>query len=172
MADQQKEDLLAQLAPLQPPQVSLVPAHGWWLAIVGFALFGYLVYRGWRYYQSRHWQRQAFAELKRLRQRQAQSPVVETLSNASKLVRRIGLAAAPREEVAALQGQIWLEYLDSICERPTFTAGLGHLLEVGPYQRAPEVSEGDLNSLFNAVDTLIRAVGRDEGGVRGYTSRS
>lgn len=149
------EALLSQLRGVQAPEVSTIPAYGWWiLAALVIALI-YLAYRIYKRHASRQWQREARAELLRLRMQAADAPVAQTLADTSRLARRVLLLAQPREEVASLHGEAWLVRLDQVCRKPLFTLGFGRLLEAGPYQREPAVSATDLNALFEAMDDLI-----------------
>ena len=152
--------LLTQLRGVQAPDVSAIPAYGWWLLAFLILVLAYLVYRFFCFYRSRQWKREARAELLRLRTQMNDTPVAQTLADTSRLTRRIMLVAQPRLEVASLHGDEWLEMLDRVCRKPLFSNGFGRLLETGPYQREPTVSEPDLNSLFEAVDELINSASR------------
>jgi len=156
----EKEALLAQLRDIQSPDVSLMPAAGWWMLLLGVALVTLLLFRFYKRYQRRGWQREARASLARLRAEAGKSPVSQSLSATSKLVRRVVLAARPREEVASLEGEAWLDALDDICGKPLFKSGFGQLLDQGPYQRSPQLSTDDLHALLDVVSELIDAAGR------------
>lgn len=158
------DDLLGELRDIQPPDVSGLPAPGWWvLAAIGL-LAAWLVYRLYRSYRSRAWQREARAELEQLRSQLAEAPVSAVLTGTSRLVRRVVLAARPREQVASLQGEAWLDELDGICGKPLFRSGFGKLLELGPYQPHPELEDTDLHALMDVVEQLIDAAGRRTSG--------
>lgn len=159
MNEQQKQALLDQLQGVHTPQVSWVPAIGWWLLAVVLVVLLYGAFRWLRFYRARRWQREAKAELARLRSQLLQQPAAQTLSDTSRLARRVLLASHLREDVAALQGQAWLDALDTVCKRPLFATGFGRLLEAGPYQRDPQVTHQDLASLLDAMDVLIRSAG-------------
>jgi len=86
--------------------------------------------------------------------------VSATLSDTSRLARRILLAVKPREAVAGLHGKDWLVVLDEVCDRPLFANGFGELLESGQYQRDPQVNPADIDALFDIMDELIRSSGK------------
>lgn len=164
MNDTDSQALLDQLKDVQIPDVSPWPAFGWWLLallLVGLVLVARLAYQR---YQARRWQREAVAELQRIRQRSSTESVSQTLSDCSRLARRILLSVHGREEIAGLQGREWLDALDGVTGRPLFGAGFGKLLEAGPYQRNPQVGQHDLDSLFDAIEELIRGAGRRSSG--------
>jgi len=152
--------LLAQLRTIQTPEVSAWPAMGWWL-LLAFVLFMILLLLNfYRRYRARRWQRQARQALTELRQQAGQVPVVDSLSAASKLARRVLLVSKRRTDIAALHGDAWLKELDAVCGQALFSQGYGKLLEHGPYQRAPELSALDLDGLFDAMHELINGAGR------------
>lgn len=157
MNDQSKDSLLAQLRDVHLPEVSVMPAPGWWIVLMLLCLCSVIGYGWLKRYRSRYWQREAKAQLQYLRSHVHHRPVRETLADTSKLARRVLLVARDRESVAALHGKPWLQVLDSLCARPVFSQGFGELLEHGPYQRAPDVSADDLDSLMDAMEELINA---------------
>ncbi|MBX2881281.1 MAG: DUF4381 domain-containing protein [Granulosicoccus sp.] len=156
------EALLAQLRGIHPPAVSQLPAVGWWvLAILALLLLA-VVWQFSRRYKRRAWVRQAQTELQQIRENAKAVPVADSLSKVSRLVRRVLLAARPRAEVASLQGDRWLQELDTICGRELFSQGYGRMLESAPYQRLPEFKTSDLHGLFDVVQELIQAAGKEQ----------
>lgn len=154
------DELLSQLRDIQAPEVGLMPAPGWWLMIAALLLMAASAFFLYRRYQRRSWQREARATLDRLRKEAENSPVKQSLSEISTLVRRVALVARPRATVASLQGEAWLNELDDICGKPLFKTGFGKLLDQGPYQANPQLSNDDLNALMDVVAELIDAAGR------------
>ncbi|MFK8083759.1 MAG: DUF4381 domain-containing protein [Granulosicoccus sp.] len=152
--------LLSQLRDIHAPEVGLLPAPGWWIVLLVCVLIGWMLFRAFNRYQQRGWQREAKATLDRLRKEADKAPVAQSLSATSRLVRRVVLATRPREAVASLQGDAWLDELDDICGKPLFKMGFGKLLEQGPYQASPQLSHDDLNALMDVVAELIDAAGR------------
>lgn len=157
----ESQELLSQLRDIQTPHVSAIPALGWWLVLAGCLLLLWLCYAQYKRYQRLGWQREATAELSRLRAQAGDVPVAQTLSATSKLIRRVVLAVRPRAAVAPLQGEAWLQELDDICGNSLFSEGFGKLLEQGPYQRDPKLGKDDLNALMDVVNTLIKSAGKE-----------
>lgn len=154
------QTLLNQLRGVQAPSVSALPAYGWWILLLVLIILLYCLFRTYRHYKSMQWRREARAELLRLRTKLSEDTVAQTLAATSRLTRRVLLYAQPREEVANLHGDAWLDTLDRVCGKPLFSGGFGRLLESGPYQRSPSVSQTDMQALFDAVDELITAAAR------------
>lgn len=155
-----KEALLKQLRDVELPEVSAMPAPGWWLLmllLVLMALAALFFYRRWH---TRLWQRQAQAELQNIRSQRGDESNSALLSRCSQLARKVVLAADHREQVAALHGEQWLAKLDDICGRPEFTQGIGRLLLDQPYQKQPVLAEQDVNALFESIEVLINGAGR------------
>lgn len=151
------EELIAQLRDIQAPDVSGVPAPGWWFLAVAALLVAVAIFFVARNYQRRAWQREARAELVRLRSQMGDVSVSDSLSGVSRLVRRVALAARPRQDVARLEGDAWLAALDEICGNSQFSNGFGQLLEQGPYQPDPQLGDNDLEALMDVVAQLIDA---------------
>jgi len=152
------EALLSQLRGIQAPDVSAVPAPGWWLlaviALLVAVALGFLA----RQYKRLAWRREARAELERIRSQVGRVNASESLSGVSRLVRRVALVARPREDVASLEGDAWLAALDDIGGNSLFSNGFGQLLDQGPYQPDPQLDEQDLEALMDVVAKLIDAV--------------
>ncbi|MFT4727154.1 MAG: hypothetical protein ACI9UN_001649 [Granulosicoccus sp.] len=156
----EKAALLSQLKSVHLPEVSAVPAIGWWVLCA--LLIASVFFARWLRirYLSRQWQREATQELSRIREQSLTQSVSATLSDTSRLARRILLAVKPRETVANLHGNDWLLALDEVCERPLFANGFGKLLESGQYQRDPQVNPADIDALLDAMEELIRSAAR------------
>lgn len=70
----------------------------------------------------------------------------------SELLRRTMLAYAPRQEVAGLTGDAWLEWLDQDLDRPRFQGAAGRKLLELPYRRPDdELSALELVDVVAAV---------------------
>lgn len=160
MNEADKQALLDQLREVQPPTVSLLPATGWWLLLLCLVLLAVAVWLAVRRHHARRWEREANEQLQRLRNEVTLQPVSSTLADCSQLARRVLLVVHDREEIAGLQGTAWLEALDDVCQQPLFAQGFGRLLEAAPYQRDPQISQHDLESLFDAIEELIRSAAR------------
>jgi hypothetical protein len=114
-----------------PPPVSWwPPAPGWFVVGgVGVVLVVWTAWRVWKRWRAAAYRRAARAELRQLktlvanpRQRGA------ALRQLPELIKRMALAAFPREEVACLSGMEWLRFLDRTGQTNAFTQGRGQLL--------------------------------------------
>lgn len=129
------------------------PAPGWWLlglgALAAVALGARAGLRTWRRGRGR---RAAVRALDMLRRRLHQGESPQVLSaELSVLMRRAALSRYPRERVAGLTGNAWLEFLDDDAHR--FTRGAGRALASAPYTRAEQV---DMEALLSLCETWMR----------------
>ena len=134
-------------APLPPSMWP--PAPGWWLLAV-VLLAGLLVLARWA---SRRWQH---ARLRRrvLQQLQQMEPGDRGLAACvSMLLKQVALARFPRQQVAALNGQAWLEFLDRTGDTDRFQHGPGQVLADGPYSPQPS---GQPQELIRLGSTWVR----------------
>ncbi len=117
-----------------PPDAPLWPlAPGWWLLLLLLGLSLLAIGRHW--YRRRALRREAFRELSRLQQAYQETGDLTGLSQgASILLRRLALARAPREQVAALYGAAWLGWLDRHGQTHAFSEGPGQALVSAPYR--------------------------------------
>lgn len=156
----EKEALLSQLKPVHLPEVSAVPAVGWWI-LFGFLVIAIVLSLLWlRRYRSQQWRREARYEIARIRNAAPEQAAVTTLADTSRLARKLLLVSKPRDQVASLNGADWLQALDEICDRPLFAEGFGKLLLSNQYQRDPKVNPSDIDALLDAMDELIHSVSR------------
>lgn len=121
-------DLIDRLVEPNPPaSISMVPQTAGWMVLVvlsalaaAYGLYRYLDYR----------KRNAY-------RRQALSALQTTGADAAEIaivLRRTALAAYPRESVAGLSGEAWLNFLDRTGETDVFSTGVGRMLATAPYQ--------------------------------------
>ncbi len=88
------------------------PANGWYLlgalsVLLAFLLLGLAIHRWW----SRRYRRQAIAELHQIQALSGSVPRTVTIAALDRLLKRVALAAWPRELVANLSGHAWLQFL-------------------------------------------------------------
>ena len=127
------------------------PAPGWWLLagmVVALMLGLYALIRR---YRRNDWRRVALRELTRLReQHESQQHAPHNIvSGLSVLLRRVAISRFPREEVAVLNGDAWLGFLDSsVSGETSFQSGLGRLLTVAPYTPKAVIAPDALLKLF------------------------
>lgn len=134
------------------------PAPGWWL----LALLSLIVVAGlfglWRYRRRQTPRRAALAELARLRvdfQRNGDGTAVA--AGISALLRRLALAYFPRNQVAGLVGDAWLQFLDRTGGNQQFSAGPGRTLIRAPYRPAETL---EIAALLNVAEAWIKGVGK------------
>lgn len=134
-------------------------APGWWLLIaLVLGALGYLLYRQFDSWRRNAARRIALAELARLRRAYEQGADVLALSKGlSELLRRSMLAYAPRDEVAGLTGERWLQWLDRGLAEPLFSNGPGRSIETLPYQSPERVEQqADVAGLVAAVQKRLQ----------------
>lgn len=123
-----------------PDPISWWPlAPGWWvvLLILGIALL-WLAAIGYRRWQNNAYRRQALHELETI-----------TPAELPALVKRVSLVTFPREKVATLSGEPWLEFLDQTGNTTDFTQGPGrHLLELSYNPNANDLPIKELTQVI------------------------
>jgi hypothetical protein len=130
-----------------PPAPWWPPAPGWYvvLGVGGLLLLwaGIKLAVGWR---RDSYRRAALAELAALRT----SPGPDFLARLSALLKRAALATYPRNEVAELSGDAWLEFLDRNGGVSAFVSGPGRPIADGPYARPAPLDDSASEALFAA----------------------
>lgn len=114
-----------------PEAVSLFPATPAWLVVAAMLLvaLALLVRELYRRRMKSHYRREAAAELREIAGSLADAGRrAQALAALPVLVKRVALHLAPRDEVAALSGVQWLEFLDRTWHGSAFSAGPGRLL--------------------------------------------
>jgi hypothetical protein len=99
------------------------------------------------------YRREALAQLDEIEQS------ARPISDLPALVKRVGLAMAPRETVAGLSGDAWLAFLDSTWKDGGFSSGAGRLLPelaYGKPQSLPDISDRQVRDLFALLRRWIR----------------
>ncbi len=121
-----------------PEAISWWPlAPGWWVVIaLALVALGYLAHLYLKYHSRGAARRYALRQLDALTAEFEQNgDAVAFSSNLSELLRRTMLAYAPRQEVAGLTGEAWLQWLDRDLDRPRFQGDAGRKLLELPYRR-------------------------------------
>jgi hypothetical protein len=129
-------------------------APGWWL-LMGIALIGLgFLIRAWL-------RRRARGAARRFALRQLDAIVeqydehkdpVAFGANLSELLRRAMLAYAPRQDIAGLTGEEWLQWLDRDLAQPVFSSGPGRQILDLPYRNpSTELPDSDMDRLVAAV---------------------
>jgi len=131
-------DPLANLRDIHlPPPVSWWPlAWGWYVLFV-VALVMVVALTIWlcRHWKARQQRQQFMQQLSQLRRRyQREEDNVAIAVALSTLLRRAALSIYPREKVAGLHQQAWLNFLNETGNTTAFTDGEGRVLVTAPYQ--------------------------------------
>jgi len=133
-------------------------APGWWLVLaLTVFLLVVLIRRSYRIWTHNTARRLA---IKRLRVISAEfeqgNSAVALGKELSELVRRAMLAYAPRDEVAGLTGDDWLQWLDQGMVDKPFSNGAGRILESLPYMNPQAVdNDTDVRGLIDAVQQRL-----------------
>ncbi|MBT5231243.1 MAG: DUF4381 domain-containing protein [Methylococcales bacterium] len=71
----------------------------------------------------------------------------------SQLLRQMALSLAPRDQVAQLTGQPWLQWLDQQANMQEFSSGIGQIMLSAPYQANPDIN---IHPLFKLIRRWIK----------------
>lgn len=148
---QQQMDPLAQLRDIQQPGMieSWPPAPGWWLvAIVALCLLiagCTWLFRRWK---ENRYRREALKELDCLliEWHEHQSDLVY-LQSLQRLLKRVALTRFPREDVASLTGEAWVQFLDRSTGSHDFSMGATESLIDGNYRQGAEINVETLQKI-------------------------
>ena len=111
------------------------PAPGWWLLILVVVLLLIATKWLWKRHRRTAYRRAALKELQQLRQALTQGhPKTPIIAELSILLRRAAISRYGRQQVAALNGIAWLEFLDRT-GRTTHFSTQGQALLDAPYRR-------------------------------------
>jgi hypothetical protein len=147
---------LSQLRDIHlPAPVSWWPlAPGWWLLIAAAVLLVAGLLWWWRRRHNNRWRRQALQEINRLR---ASAAVQEGVIALSVLLRRVAVSKFPRHQVAALNGDAWLAFLDrTLGTGHEFMSDAGRMLSTAPYVQDAQIEPQTLHALFALSERWVR----------------
>lgn len=153
---------LSQLRDIHPPNpISWwPPAPGWWF-LMGLTLVLVVLGMWWfRLHRRERWRRVALNELVRLRHsyRSATNDPHDTVRFLSILIRRVALTRFPRTEVASLNGEAWLAFLDHALgggDPSPFQKGAGRCLATIPYMAPTRI---EVDELFQLAERWVKAL--------------
>ncbi len=136
------------------------PAAGWYLlgTLLVIAL-GWLIVQSVKRWFRNQYRRVAMNHLHRLRQSTLASNQPSTLVSAiNQILKRTALAAWPREQVAALSGESWWNFLQRTGGMRSLTPEQKGTLENIAFSstRSGELSSENLNQLFELAEHWIR----------------
>jgi len=143
-----------------PPVPWWPPAPGWFVVGVVLLVLGcWVVWRAWRHWRAAAYRRAALPEWRQLKTQAADSRHREAaLQHLPELLKRVALAAFPREAVASLSGVEWLRFLDRTGYTDAFTHGRGRFLPELSYNPliAAQLDTAAVQELFAIVHRWIR----------------
>jgi hypothetical protein len=153
-----------------PPAVSWWPlAPGWWLLLLlAIIMIGAVVW--WRRRRRlRQWRVDALIALKQVEQAYAQHrDEVQLVNELSVWLRRVCVSVFPREQIAAVTGQRWLEALDAVFANGKaneknsppwrFDSNIGRVLIILPYQQDAENIEIEIDPLLKLCKAWLKAL--------------
>ena len=162
-AGKTKEQLLSEVrdvySPEKPSWWPLAP--GWWLlGGVFIVLVGLLIRWLYRYLNARRrhdWKKTANAEHQRLCELAVNNAVPSTaiIAEASVLMRRVCLAQFPRDQVASLTDDQWLDVLDNLSNSKEYSQGVGSMLTRHPYMRPHDIASAEVDKLLMLIKQTI-----------------
>lgn len=131
------------------------PAIGWWL-LAGLILL-LLVFLIWLYRKLTRKTAVKTAKKQLLTiQQDTQLDGVQQLTALSSLLRRVAISLYPRDEIASLTGEAWLQFLDKSMQGAAFTSGIGQALKDAHYQKT--VPENlNMSELFRLCENWLNA---------------
>lgn len=146
MAD---EPILAQLKDIRLPETvgSWPMAYGWYLLmILSLMILAFLMYILYRSFKRAQIKRQALSLLKAYEtQHQQDKNSAFMCARVSELLKRVALVYFPREQVAALSGEKWVQFLNQTGKQLDFDSVYEELIEM-PYR--DQSGFHDLSKLF------------------------
>ena len=123
------------------------PAPGWWiLAALGVLLVIAGLTWLFRYWRANRYRREAISELTQLLKDQHKDEDDQAYLEAlQRLLKRTALTGFPREEVASLTGEAWVQFLDRASGSHDFSMGEAEALIDGNYRSDISVDAENLH---------------------------
>lgn len=160
------EQLLASLKDIHLPETATATSTGnlvlWPLAFVLLtaAVAAWFIWR-----RRSIWRREFVQDLERIERMTNEGSEGDGWARLAFLLKRLALQKQPRNEVAALSGERWLERLDELFGADLFTRGPGRGLVTFPYlgqdvdDDAAKRRREDLKATIKALRTRLSPVG-------------
>ncbi len=153
-----------------PESVSWWPlAPGWWITLGLLVLAAAVVYLLKLVRDRQQLSKQSLEEFTRLVSRyQAERNAQSLLSDISQLIRRVSITQFENENIAALTGNAWLEFLDDTLAGKKngrdikFCSDLGAYLVAAQYQKTSSIDEHKLDQLLVLSKAWLQVVCRSQ----------
>ena len=149
-----------------PAAVSWWPlAIGWWLLII-LVMLTVAAWVWWLRRKRQHqWRVDALAVLRDIEQAHRQhSDAVQLVNELSVWLRRVCVSVFPRQQIAAVTGQRWLEALDTVFTNGRtappwrFDSQIGRVLIAVPYQQANADITIEVDSLLQLCRAWLKCL--------------
>lgn len=135
------------------------PAPGWYV-LVGLLLIGTILMaaRAVQSWRSNRYRTAALKELSELRQNSGIASKPGTVAALNQILKRAALVAWPREQVSALSGTDWIDFLNGSAAGIRFTSEQTEALRNVAYSRriSENLTSDQLNQLFETAERWIR----------------
>ncbi len=146
---------------VMPPSVPWwPPAPGWYAVFAGIGLgIVWFSWRTFRQWQADAYRRAALAELSSLKALIDSGEREPAMRKLPELIKRTAMSVWPRENVAAITGEGWLQFLDRFGNTDAFTGGDGRLLTELSYaghRKLNGISDDQIRSLMRIVEKWIQ----------------
>ena len=136
-----------------PPPAFWPPAPGWWIlaliVLIAFCVISWRLYRAWRQH---HQEARILSELNNL----ADNSPEQFATEVSTLLRRVALMRYTRQEVAPLNGEAWLAFLDRTGGNGEFVHGAGNVLAIVPYANVHTLTGFDKDALLDLARDWLK----------------
>jgi len=129
------------------------PAMGWWIVLVLSLLAiwaAWLLIKKLRQDTAVKGANKLMADIKQ----QANGDKLQTIRALSVCLRRLQISNEQRTQAASLNGQEWLQYLDSFVDGKPFSEGIGRCLADAPYQQKLTV-DVDIDMLISLCERCV-----------------
>lgn len=132
---------------------------GWWPLAIGWMILmviGLLIISFGLYWIIRRWishraKREMLNMLNQLQRQYTHEKNATVIARElSVLLKRAALSQFPREEVAGLQSEAWLLFLDKTGDTTAFSQGIGRVLVTAPYQDQAEFAVPELFEIIRS----------------------
>ena len=147
------QDPLANLRDIHsPPAIDFWPlAPGWWaIIIISIAILTTAIYYYKRHRNNTAFKRTAMTELHQLAIDCGDD--IDFIQQLNRLLKQTALAVRPRRDIASLNGEAWLHFLEANYKNSNqeFLSGPGQVLAQGPYQaERPIIDRSQLQQLVS-----------------------